>query len=105
MGLYDYFLTDGFDLTPDVVGQTQNPYQSQTAQLKVRGKLSEKLELSLFGRAYLENADGEMETNAGSPDASRISIANSLQDFNFNPSLRFKPNEKWLVSLRGMSSW
>ncbi|MHA7129677.1 TonB-dependent receptor plug domain-containing protein [Algoriphagus namhaensis] len=104
-GLYDYFQTDGFDLTPDVVGQTQNPYQSQTAQLKIRGKLSEKLELSLFGRAYIENADGEMETNAGSPDASRISIANALQDFNFNPSLRFKPNEKWLVSLRGMSSW
>jgi len=103
--LYDYFQTDGFDLTPTVIGQTQNPYQGQTAQVKVRGQLSDKFELSLFGRGYLENARGEMEINSNSPEVSRISMDNSLRDWNFNPTLRFKPNENWLFSLRGMSSW
>jgi outer membrane receptor for ferrienterochelin and colicins len=103
--LYDYFQTDGFDLTPEVVGQTQNPYQGQTAQVKVRRPLSDKFELSLFGRGYIENASGEMEVNSNSPEASRITMENSLRDWNFNPTLRFKPNENWLFSLRGMSSW
>lgn len=103
--LYDYFQTDGFDLTPDVVGQTQNPYQGQTAQMKVRGQLSDKFELSLFGRGYIESARAEMEVNSSSPESSQIVTENSLRDWNFNPTLRFKPNENWLFSLRGMSSW
>lgn len=103
--LYDYFQTDGFDLTPEVVGQTQNPYQAQTAQVKIRGELSEKWELSLFGRGYSEDATGAMEINTGSPEAQQIGMENALRDWNFNPTLRFKPNEHWLFSLRGMSSW
>lgn len=103
--VYDYFQTDGFDLNPEIVGQTQNPYQGQTAQVKLRGNLSEKWELSLFGRGYLEDATGYMEINASSPEAELIGFNNSLRDWNFNPTLRFKPSEDWLFSLRGMSSW
>ncbi len=103
--LYDYFQTDGFDLTPEVVGQTQNPYDAQTAQVKIQGDLSEKLELSLFARGYLENASGALEVNAGDPSQRLISLDNQLRDWNFNPTLRFKPNQKWLLSLRGMSNW
>ncbi|HCX74849.1 MAG TPA: TonB-dependent receptor, partial [Algoriphagus sp.] len=38
---YDYFETGGFDLRPETIGQTQNPYQAHTAQVKVSGNLSE----------------------------------------------------------------
>ncbi len=103
--LYDYFQTDGFDLTPDVVGQTQNPYNAQTAQVKIKGQLSKKLELSLFGRAYMEGGSGLLEVNAEDPDARLITLNSELRDWNFNPTLRFKPNENWLLSLRGMSNW
>ncbi|MDN3205189.1 TonB-dependent receptor [Algoriphagus sediminis] len=103
--LYDYFQTDGFDLTPEVVGQTQNPYDAQTAQVKISGDISEKLELSLFARGYLENATGALEVNAGDPNQRLVSLDNQLRDWNFNPTIRFKPNEKWLLSLRGMSNW
>ncbi|HCX74850.1 MAG TPA: TonB-dependent receptor, partial [Algoriphagus sp.] len=30
---------------------------------------------------------------------------NSRSDLNINPTLRFKPSQKFLISLRGMSSW
>jgi outer membrane receptor for ferrienterochelin and colicins len=46
-----------------------------------------------------------MEVNSSSPESSQIVTENSLRDWNFNPTLRFKPNENWLFSLRGMSSW
>ncbi|GMQ25908.1 TonB-dependent receptor [Algoriphagus sp. oki45] len=101
--LYDYFSTDGFDLTPENVGQTQNPYQAQTAQVKLGGKISEKFDLNLFLRGYSENSSGQMQTSGASPEM--LAMENSRQDFNFNPTLRFRPSENLLFTLRGMSSW
>ena len=100
----DHFKTDGFDLTPETVGQTQNPYQASTAQLKITGEISPKLSLSLFGRGYLENSDGLLQSGVSS-DPQLLSLENKREDFNLNPTLRFKPNENWLFTLRGMSSW
>ncbi|MFC3416981.1 TonB-dependent receptor [Algoriphagus hitonicola] len=100
----DHFRTDGFDLTPETVGQTQNPYQATTGQLKIRGKISPKLDLSLFGRGYLENSTGQLQIGRDE-NTELLDLSNNREDFNFNPTLRFKPHENWLFTLRGMSSW
>jgi outer membrane receptor for ferrienterochelin and colicins len=98
---YDYFETGGFDLRPETIGQTQNPYQAHTAQVKVSGNLSEKWQSSLFVRAYQENSTGEMQSSGNEI----LDMNNSRSDLNINPTLRFKPSQKFLISLRGMSSW
>jgi outer membrane receptor for ferrienterochelin and colicins len=100
----DHFRTDGFDLTPETVGQTQNPFQASTGQVKVSADLSEKLNVSVFGRGYLETSQGILQTN-GSSGVEILDLGNERNDFNLNPTIRFKPNVDWTVTLRGMSSW
>lgn len=101
---FDHFSTDGFDLTPETVGQTQNPYRASTAQVKVSGEFSEKINLSVFSRGYKEISEGVLQTN-GTSGAETLDLGNERRDFNLNPTLRFKPNSDWTFTLRGMSSW
>ncbi|AFL83419.1 outer membrane cobalamin receptor protein [Belliella baltica DSM 15883] len=100
----DHLQSDGFDLTPEVIGQTQNPYKASTAQVKVSGMISDKLSFNLFGRGYLENSYGILQTT-GSTETELLDLDNQRGDINFNPTLRFKPNADWTFTLRGMSSW
>jgi outer membrane receptor for ferrienterochelin and colicins len=100
----DHFRTDGFDLTPETVGQTQNPFQASTGQIKISGDLSEKLNISVFGRGYLETSQGILQTN-GISGVEILDLGNERRDFNLNPTIRFKPNVDWTLTLRGMSSW
>ncbi len=98
---YDYMKSDGYDLTPQTVGQTQNPFSAQTGQLKITRFFSPKWEVSVFSRAYGESSQGEMVTGTSEE---LLAMENTRRDFNLNPTLRFKPSEKWLFTLRGMSS-
>lgn len=100
----DHYKTDGFDLSPETVGQTQNPYQASTAQVKISGEIFPKLSLSLFGRGYLENSDGLLQSGV-SADPQVLTLENERKDSNLNPTLRFKPHENWLFTLRTMTSW
>jgi len=100
-GMFDYLRSEGFDLTPETIGQTQNPFAAQTAQLKVTRVFSPKWELSLFSRGYLETSSGQMQSGVSE---TLLGMENFRRDFNLNPTLRFKPSEKWLFTLRGMSS-
>lgn len=98
---YDYQKSNGFDLTPESVGQTQNPFSAQTAQLKVTRVFSKKWEVSVFSRGYGEFSTGKLVTGSTSE---LLGLENTRRDFNLNPTLRFKPSERWLFTLRGMSS-
>jgi outer membrane receptor for ferrienterochelin and colicins len=100
----DHFRTDGFDLTPETVGQTQNPFQASTGQLKISGDFSEKLNVSVFARGYLETSEGLLQTN-GNSGVEILDLGNDRRDFNLNPTIRFKPDADWTFTLRGMSSW
>lgn len=99
--IYDYLRSDGFDLTPETVGQTQNPFSSQTAQVKITRIFSPKWEMSLFTRGYLESSTGQMQSGVS---GALLGMENIRRDFNLNPTLRFKSSEKWLFTLRTMSS-
>jgi len=99
--MYDYLRSDGFDLTPETIGQTQNPFSSQTAQVKVTRVFSPKWEMSIFTRGYFESSIGQMQSGTS---GALLDMENIRRDYNLNPTLRFKPSEKWLFTLRGMSS-
>lgn len=102
--MYDYFRTDGFDLTPETVGQTQNPFQAHTAQLKTGYSFSPKWKFNLFLRRYEETSTGELSTTTAQ-GSELLDLSNFRRDLNLNPTLTFKPSEDWLFTLRGMSSW
>ena len=102
--MYDYFQTEGFDLTPEVVGQTQNPFQAHTLQLKTGYTFSPKWKFNVFLRKYSETSTGELSTT-GNSGSELLDLDNFRRDLNLNPTLTFKPSEDWLFTLRGMSSW
>ncbi|KEO72143.1 TonB-dependent receptor plug domain-containing protein [Anditalea andensis] len=102
-GYFNHFTTAGFDLTPDVLGQTGPGFNAQTGQLKVERKLTEKWDLKIFGRYYKEaseNVMGVMENANLKP----VDMLGNKQELNINPTLSFKPSENMRFTLRGMSS-
>ncbi|MBR9774261.1 MAG: TonB-dependent receptor [Cytophagales bacterium] len=101
--LYDYYKTDGYDLSPEVTGNTQNPYQSHSGQVKLGTKLGEGLSFNLFLRGYTEKATGVLEVveNSGTE---LLDATDQRDEININPTLRYKPNNNWLFTLRNMSS-
>lgn len=101
--LYDYYKTEGYDLSPEVTGNTQNPYHSHSGQVKLGTKLGTGLSFNLFLRGYTEEASGVLEVveNAGSE---LLDITDQRDEININPTLRYKPNNAWFFTLRNMSS-
>jgi outer membrane receptor for ferrienterochelin and colicins len=103
-GFFNRFSTDGFDLTPNVLGQTRPAYQSHTGQLKVERKIDDRWSVKLFSRFYDEGSDnvmGVIENDAIRP----VDMIAHKQEANLNPTIIFKPSEKTLVTLRGMTSY
>ncbi|MEX2564910.1 MAG: TonB-dependent receptor [Cyclobacteriaceae bacterium] len=103
--LYAYFnrySTDGFDLTPDVPGKTQSPYQANTVQFKI-GKKTKKWDFKVYSRFYGENSNNTMQV-AGEGDPRLADMTAERLDLNLNPTISFRPNDYWLMTLRSMSS-
>ncbi|WP_209330150.1 TonB-dependent receptor [Lunatimonas salinarum] len=96
------FSTEGFDLTPDVIGMTQSPFQAHTAQFKL-GKKFDKWDLKVNSRFYTENSTNTMEVRDGNSPR-LVDMQGQRKDINLNPTLSFRPNEHWLFTLRTMTS-
>jgi outer membrane receptor for ferrienterochelin and colicins len=101
--LYDHFSTDGYDLTPEVIGYTQNPYRSHSAQIKMGANLGSGLSFNAFVRGYSEQANGELSVEESSgPEL--VDVEDNRKEININPTLRFKPTNDWLFTLRNTST-
>jgi outer membrane receptor for ferrienterochelin and colicins len=103
-GFYNRFSTDGFDLNPSVIGNTQSPFQAHTGQLKVGKKLGQKWELKTFLRGYMEDSEDMMGVSQGG-ETLPAGMTGERKELNLNPTLIFRPKEDWLFTLRGMTSW
>ncbi|AKP51605.1 TonB-dependent receptor plug domain-containing protein [Cyclobacterium amurskyense] len=101
--LYDYYRTDGYDLSPEVTGKTQNPYQSHSAQVKLGTNLGAGWNFNVFFRGYTEQATGLLEVEESSGPA-LLDVEDKRKEININPTLRYKPNNDWLITLRNMST-
>ncbi len=102
-GFYNRFSTDGFDLNPSVLGNTQSPYHAHTGQLKVGKKLGQKWEMKTFLRGYAEDSEDMMGIREGG-ETLAAGMRGKRRELNINPTLIFRPNEDWLLTLRGMTS-
>ena len=103
--LYAYFnryTTDGFDLNPDVIGKTQSPFSANTAQLKLGKKLN-KWDIKVFTRFYNEGSANMMEMRERG-NSRLVDMTGDRLDLNLNPTISFRPNENWMLTLRSMSS-
>lgn len=98
------FSTAGYDLNPAVLGNTQAPYTANTGQLKIGKKFNPKWEAKIYSRIYSDNSENLMlASNNGV--ASRLQMFSGRNEVNVNPTLIFKPSNKMLWTLRGMSSY
>ncbi len=102
-GFYNRFSTDGFDLNPSVLGNTQSPFHAHTGQLKVGKKLGQNWELKTFVRGYTEDSEDMMGVSEGG-EILLAGMSGKRRELNVNPTLSFRPNEDWLVTFRGMFS-
>ena len=55
--------SDGYDLRPDVQGQTVNPFENNTVNGQLFYDFSEQLKLFVSGRYYMENQDAVLVVN------------------------------------------
>lgn len=101
--LYDYYTTDGYDLSPEVTGHTQNPYWSHNAQLKLGANLGSGWNFNVFMRGYAERATGFLAVEETSGQE-LLDVVDKRNEVNVNPTLRYKPNNDWLITLRTMST-
>lgn len=99
---FNRFSTDGFDLTPGEPGKTQSPYQANTAQIKLGRKMN-KWDLKVYGRFYSENSDNIMQVADGTT-RQLVDMTGDRLELNLNPTVSFRPNENWLLTMRSMSS-
>lgn len=98
----NHFRTDGFDLTPDVAGNTQAPFQASTGQVKL-GKKSGKWEFRLYSRMYREDSEDVLQISENG--TGRLAdLTSERRDLNLNPTVVYRPNEHWQMTLRSMTS-
>lgn len=102
-GYYNHYSTDGYDLSPESLGNTKSPYDAQTAQLKLEKDLGEKWKINLSSRFYDEKYQDIMETTRGN-ESVIADMQGSRRDININPSVNFKPSEDWNFTLRHTTS-
>ncbi|WP_198675286.1 TonB-dependent receptor [Pleomorphovibrio marinus] len=102
-GFYNRFSTDGFDLTPQVLGNTQSPYHAHTGQIKLGKKIGDRWEAKTFVRGYSEVSHDLMGVNSNG-ETQAANMTGTRRELNVNPTLSYRPGEDWLFTLRGMTS-
>ncbi len=82
--------SDGYDLRPEVVGQTVDPYQNYTFNGQLHYDFSKRLRWFSSGRYYMQMQAGTFQAN----DALLVSD-NTINEANAHIRLNHKPNTKW----------
>jgi outer membrane receptor for ferrienterochelin and colicins len=93
----NHFRTNGFDLFPEIFGQTVSPYNNTTFQFKTKYEFNEKHILQLSGKAFYENQDNLYQVVSGQ-DSIKVSGTSTIRDFSLNPYYKIKLGEKVYVS-------
>lgn len=89
----NHFRTDGFDLFPDIFGQTVAPYYNTTLQFKSKYELNENHIFQLSGKSFYEFQDNLFQVVNGQ-DSIKVSGQSRIRDFSLNPQYKFRLGEK-----------
>lgn len=93
----NHFRTDGYDLTPDIFGQTVAPYNNYTLHGKLSFTLSKNEELKLSYRLYKEFQKNSFQVISGD-DSIRVTGKGKVDDQNLYLSYKRLFNSKFNLS-------
>lgn len=85
--LVNRFASSGYDLTPASYGQTAPAFEDWTADLRARGRLSERLVLRLGARGTSENQHGAFAALDGNRVERRFDSEGRRSDWSVHPEL------------------
>ncbi|AQG79817.1 TonB-dependent receptor plug domain-containing protein [Spirosoma montaniterrae] len=99
VGLYAFgnrLSSAGFDLTPDVTGQTVSPFVNYTGSGRITADLSSRWKLNVSGRYFTERQDNRLAL----PDSRIVTGPGRISDVNLNPTLMHRPTDAWKLTYR-----
>jgi outer membrane receptor for ferrienterochelin and colicins len=93
----NHYRTKGFDLFPEVYGQTVAPYNNSTIQFKSKYVFSERHILQLTAKSFFEFQDNVFQVVAAQ-DSIRVGGTSTIRDFSLNPQYKIKIGQKLFVN-------
>ncbi|TAE33458.1 MAG: TonB-dependent receptor [Cytophagales bacterium] len=99
VGLYVFgnrLASGGYDLTPDVPGQTVSPFVNYTGSGRLTVDWSSRWKLNLSGRYFSERQDNRLAL----PDGRMVAGPGRIHDMNLNPTLTHRPSQAWKLTYR-----
>jgi outer membrane receptor for ferrienterochelin and colicins len=93
----NFFRTDGFDLFPQLFGQTVAPYHNITIHAKTKYTFSENHIVQFNAKSYSETQDNFYQV-ISAQDSIKVNGITSIQDFSMNPQYKVKLADKVYVN-------
>ena len=101
-GVYAFanrYHTEGYDLSPELAGNTVSPFTNYTYQARVTYDVSKRTKFSLSGRYFTE--EQESLTDIGTADAPQLlNGAGTVRDWNLNPVLTHNVSDNIKTTIR-----
>ncbi len=92
------FSTNGYDLTPEVYGQTVAPYKNYTFGLKLFYNPTKNDEIKFSFRTFNENQTNQFQVISGN-DSIKVNGDGIVSDYNGYTSYKRRFNSKWNLQL------
>jgi outer membrane receptor for ferrienterochelin and colicins len=96
--------TNGYDLQPEVAGQTGPSFRNYSAQLKHATDLSESIKFTVQGRFFTENLDDSGALGLIGEQASAATNRQKTSEWSFNPVLRAQLSNGLRLTIRHYST-
>ncbi|MEP7195195.1 MAG: TonB-dependent receptor [Saprospiraceae bacterium] len=93
------FSTNGYDLSPEIYGQTVSPYSNYTINTKFQFNPSSNQEIKLSFRYFTEQQKNQYQI-VSNVDSIRVEGSGQIIDWNFNPSYRYIFNSRFNLTTR-----
>ncbi len=101
----DHYRTNGYDLSPEVFGQTVSPYRNFTMSGKLFFNPSARHEIILNLRGFKEYQENRYQVfNAGDTSGIKVEGNGTVSDWNIIPTYKFKWNSKLNFQVRTYGS-
>ena len=98
--LYNRYQLGAIDHRNEVFGNDQDPFGSHTVQLQLSHQLSSRLKLTLYGRAFSEQAKNRYQVADTGGQNTTLLGKTLVSDATLNGVLAYRPNAKWQTNLR-----
>ncbi|MBK7695867.1 MAG: TonB-dependent receptor [Saprospiraceae bacterium] len=98
------YSTDGYDLSPDIFGQTVSPFSNYTFQSRLVLNPTAHQEINLSAKYFQEDQHNEYQVLAGG-DSIKVNGSGKVSDFSFNPFYKYSWNNQTHVIARVYSTY